>query len=296
MGIPDPLRRALLLQQRADRETIRIMQEALHDIDRQLRILEHTSGVGAKVRRTQLQAARVAMQGSLAGAWKRLGDLIRAEAAEAAKQAARSAAKYDDAFLRRLGLSARQREAYQAGLEAAAQRDVESALNRKIGNAHSLSERVYQSNLVANGTIERRIESALARGLTAREFAKEIRGLVNPNTPGGTSYAAKRLARTEINNAYHRSQIASAQGKPWITGLRWNLSSSHPKIDTCDNLAKGSSKGLESGVYAPEDVPDKPHPQCFCFTEPATLSPAEFERRLRGGDFDAWMRDNIPAK
>lgn len=295
MAAPDPLRRALLLQRRADQETVRILKEALADIDRNLRDLERRGGIGAKVRRVQLQAARMQIHGSLAGAWKRLGDLARAEAAEAAKQASRAAAKYDEEFLRRLGLNTAQRAAYQAGLEEAAKRDVEDALNRRIGNKHSLSARVYDSNLLANRAVDRKIESALARGLTNREFAKEMRSFIRPDTPGGTSYAAKRLARTEINNAYHRSQIASAQHKPWVIGVRWMLSSSHPKIDTCDALAGGNSAGMQPGVYKPDDVPEKPHPQCMCFTEPVTLSPAEFEKRMKAGDFDDWMKNNIPT-
>ena len=292
MAASDPLRRALLLQRAADRATVDIMQNALRDIDRHLKALEGRSGISASVRRVQLQASRAAILRTLADAWRDLGMYVRAQATEAAAQAAKASAKYDKEFLRRLGLNAAQQAEYQAALEATAREDAKQALNRRVGNKHSLSERVYDSNALANRAVERKIESALARGLTAKEFAAEMRGFIRPTTPGGVSYSAKRLARTEINNAYHRAQIASVAGKPWVLGLRWNLSSSHPKVDTCDNLASGSSRGMDAGVYKPGETPEKPHPQCLCFLEPVTMSPAEFEKALTSGGFDDWIRQN----
>lgn len=295
----EPLRRYLQVQREADKRTLAIMRDVLHDIERQMRALEARRGVGAAVRRSQIAAARAAALRATERAWQRLGDNVRAQAAAAAKAAAEVAAKYDDEFLDRLGLSAAEREIYQDGLRQSARLGVENALNRAEDTAgvsrRTLSERVYQSRAWADNLLERRINSGLARGLSAREMAGEIRGLVRPDVRGGVSYAANRLARTEINNAFHLSQINNAKGKPWIIGMRWLISSSHPKPDDCDNIANGGSRGLPAGVYRVDNVPSKPHPHCLCSLEPVSMDPAEFERRMAKGDFDSWQKANIPS-
>lgn len=263
-----------------------------------MQALESRSGIGAAVRRTQIAAARAAVLRSLTDAWARLGNVIETQAAAAALAAAEANAKYDAAFLDALGLSAGERRDYHASLRQSATDGVQRALNRAEDTTgtsrRTLSERVYQSRAFAEGLVERRINSGLARGLSARELAGEVRGLIRPDVRGGVSYAAKRLARTELNNAFHLSQINDVKGKPWVEGMEWRLSSSHPKVDTCDALAKGHSQGLPSGVYRVDSVPQKPHPQCLCTLLPHTLSEAEFEKRMLRGDFNGWASANLP--
>lgn len=294
----EPLRRYLRVQMDADRQTIAIMRGVLRDIENQMRLLEERQGIGAAVRRTQIAAARAAIQRRITEAWARLGNVIETQAAAAALAAAEAAAKYDRAFLDALGLSAGQRREFEAGLRQQAESGVKAALNRAgdtTGTSRrTLSERVYQSRALAEGLVDRKITSGLARGLSAREMAAEVRGLIRPDVRGGVSYAAKRLARTEINNAFHLSQIRNAAGKPWVDGMQWQLSSSHPKIDICNNLAQGNSPGRPSGVYAVDSVPGKPHPHCLCTLIPYTLGEEEFLRRLVRGDFAGWASANLP--
>jgi hypothetical protein len=296
MTLPEPQRRALQRQQEIDREVIRLMQDALRDIDVHLRVLERKSGVGVAVRRSQIAAARAAILRGLTNSWARLGNVIETQAAATALAAAEANAKYDKAFLDALGLSPAEQKEFNESMRQSAKSSVRNAMNRAVspGARQALSERVYGSRALASGFVDRRINSAIARGLSAKEFAAEMRGIINPRTPGGVSYAAKRLARTEINNAFHITQINDVRGKPWVNGLRWSLSGSHPKPDQCDALARGHSQGLGAGVYRPDDVPNKPHPQCLCFLEPVTMSPAEFERRLSRGEFDNWQAQNLP--
>jgi hypothetical protein len=108
---------------------------------------------------------------------------------------------------------------------------------------------------------------------------------VSPTTPGGESYAAMRLARTEINNAFHERQLAGAN-RPGVTGVQWNLSGSHRVPDQCNLFAQRDSHNKGPGVFPVGKVPDKPHPQCFCFLTYVTMKPAEFKRALEQGDFD----------
>lgn len=283
-----------------DRETIRLLRVMLDDLDGQLRRLADREGAGAAVRRVQLASTRLAIASRISETWRGLGNAVEANAARAAAEAARANAGWDADFLARLGFSRAAAAEFAAGAEAAAADAVQRALNRRFDTSgttnRALSGRVYDSSNLANRLVQRRIESALGRGLSNRELAREIRGLIRPDVRGGVSYAARRLARTEINNSFHYSQIQNAMGKPWVTGLRWNLSSSHPKPDTCDSLSQTGSPGLEPGVYRPQDAPQKPHPQCLCFLEPVTMNPAEFERRLRAGEFESWTNSNLPRQ
>lgn len=296
MATPEPLRRYLQVQVAAEKEVIAILNQALSDIEGHLKSLEGKQGIGAAVRRTQISAARSATLRRLVEAWAKVGNVIETQAASAMLAAAQTAAKYDKEFLQRLGLSPAQQRAFQEGLEETSQKAVQLAVNRRFDTTgttkRTLSERVYQSQALVSRQVEAKIESALARGLSARELSAEIRQFINPDVPGGASYSARRLARTEINNAFHYQQVQNAKGKPWVNGMKWNLSGSHPKVDTCDSLARGGKGG--DGVYATGSVPGKPHPQCLCYLTPETVSPAEFEKRLLAGDYSNWTSQNLP--
>jgi len=69
-------------------------------------------------------------------------------------------------------------------------------------------------------------------------------------------YAAKRLARTEINNAFHAQAIADVQEKPWVEHVTWHLSKMHKPIpgDLCETY--------DGQQFSTDLVPLKPHPQC----------------------------------
>src|SRR3954471_23543502 len=108
MTSPDPagpLRAYLRVQRETDRQTIAIMRDVLRDTELQLRELERRPGIGASVRRTQLLAARGAALRATTRAWARLGNVIETQASAAAEAAAEANAKYDKAFLDRLGLT-----------------------------------------------------------------------------------------------------------------------------------------------------------------------------------------------
>lgn len=295
----DPLRRYARVEQKANVQVVQIMRDAMRDIDVQLADLAGREGVGAIVRQTQLSAARVAILRRLGAAWGELGEVIEVQAVAASLEASRANARWDEDLLKRMGLTADQRKAFQAGLEQQTRNAVQMAMNRAwdtTGTTNiTLSERVYQSALHTSGLVDRKVNSALARGLNWREFSNEVKGMINPNTPGGVSYSAKRLARTEINNAFHYAQIQNSNQKPWVKGMRWRLSGSHPKEDVCDRMARDNSADLGPGVYEKTDVPKKPHPQCLCTIIPEVLSEEEFVRRMQSGEFNDYGRQNIPG-
>jgi hypothetical protein len=91
-----------------------------------------------------------------------------------------------------------------------------------------------------------------------------------------------RLARTEINNAFHAMSIQAAQEFPWTEAVEWHLSKVHePQGCKCERYA-------EQREFAKDAVPDKPHPQCMCFVVPKTMGWNSFENQLKSGAFDGF--------
>lgn len=78
-------------------------------------------------------------------------------------------------------------------------------------------------------------------------------------------YHSLVIARTEANNAYLAAHIERAKETPWVRGVKWNLSSSHRIACECEALASQDLYGLGPGVYPPDRVPARPHPNCYCY-------------------------------
>jgi hypothetical protein len=163
----------------------------------------------------------------------------------------------DQQFLReiQLGMPDDVLQTLLPGLHFNALQAANDILSRRT-NGFTLSQRIYrnsQAGVMAVGTI---VDRGLALQLSAREIAAQVRGYYHPSVPGGASYAAMRLARTEINNAHHDTTIRVSKERPWVKGYKWNLSGSHPRPDICNTYA-------DKEVFSTANVPNKPHPQCL---------------------------------
>jgi hypothetical protein len=135
--------------------------------------------------------------------------------------------------------------------------------------------------------VEGIINESLLSGRSAREIASLVHKYINPRTPGGASYAAMRLGRTELNNAFHTTSIRMATDDPFVDRMRWNLSGSHPRPDICNELASAVNRsGWEPGEYSVGQIPGKPHPQCLCFTTTIPISEEAFLRNIHAGKYD----------
>jgi hypothetical protein len=295
--LPDPreyLNATLRTTQALDREVLAILHQARLDTNRMLREIESRTnlGIGASIRREQLQLIRRNLFRQQAATWRRLGDAIRARRFEAASKVVEIGRQMDAVLLESVGGLPDGREIAKAiaGAEIdAAEHAMDRMISRVSGDSYvDLSQRVYNSQVSFGSILDRKVNSALVRGLSAREFSREISDFINPNTPGGVRYAAMRLARTEINNAAHAVAIHSQADKPWVIGMRWRLSGSHPKPDECDKLAKGGPKG--DGIYRKGETPKKPHPQCFCFVTPETPTDNEFLDALINGEYNDYLK------
>lgn len=162
-------------------------------------------------------------------------------------------------------------------------------------NMHRLSLMVYKNLKLATGQVDDAISRALLRGLSAVDFAKTVEQFIKPSVPGGISYAAMRLARTEINNAFHFTQIRYTRETPWVKGYKWHLSGSHGKPDVCNDYADNDGYGAGKGVFPKDEVPGKPHPQCLCYITSEVMSNGDFEKSLRRGAFNDYFKSLAKA-
>jgi hypothetical protein len=277
----DPFKDYLRVQRAYDAKIFKILEDAAKDIEDRLQQLDLKPGIGAKVRAAQLRAAQAEMRAVQRDMWAAIGKTTHAgskAAAEAAQEALDVISRVAYA-----SLAPAAAEVLVDGLKASAQAGI-NALYARVPKP--LSEAVYRNGLVASGKIEEMIQRGIAQGLSAKELAASVYGYVSPTTPGGASYAANRLARTEINNAFHQQQIKTGKESPGVKGVKWNLSNSHPKPDECNQFAERDVNDLGAGVYKANNVPDKPHPHCFCYLTYVTMDPAEFSAALRSGTFD----------
>lgn len=281
MGAVDPRaphRAVLAVQRVSDAEINRLLRTAANDLADAVLANPLDTGVGTALRQAQL---RIQAEEILRALWAGTGRTVtRGRLAAVAR-----AARLGDTQMRELldGLGDDALDAIMRGARAAARMAVERATARLAGEgAYELSQRVYRNYALSRGQVDRLVNSAIARNLGARELAREVRRFVSPNAPGGASYAAKRLARTEINNSFHAMTNNYYTNNPFVDEMRWNLSRSHPRADDCDRYA--------GQTFAPRDVPSKPHPQCFCYTTPEPISAREAARRLDDGRLDNWLQ------
>jgi hypothetical protein len=74
-----------------------------------------------------------------------------------------------------------------------------------------------------------------------------------------------RLARTELQNAFHAGQIEAMKATPGLLGSQWKLSGSHSEPDECNFYAEENRFELGRGVFPVSKIPLKPHPNCLCY-------------------------------
>lgn len=286
-----PLTQYLRVQRDVDRQILAVLRKADADITRELAQLARSNKIGALVRSDQLRLVQGNINRRLEVMWRALGDEV------ATGKAAAAAAAIDSLYPERW-LSAVMPEKDVAYLMRSARDQAGKgleALEARLGYSRiPLVESVYTNGAVASGKVDEIVNSALARGRSAAELAKEVRDYVNPNTPGGARYASLRLARTEINNSFHATQVNEGIKTPWTTAMKWNLSGSHPVPDECNEYAESVHyDGGEAGVFKPEEVPGKPHPNCLCYTTAVTDSRDEFLRKLESGRYDEFLESEF---
>lgn len=288
--MPIPRRTPLITLMRLEAKHVAalntLLGETLKDLDAQIAGMDGKNPITVM----QAKAQRAAMNDFMGRAFDNLEDVTRVGMVEAAGAASLVVSQYEDQLLK-LVLDKKTMAALARSESLRAAAGLEAALKRMQGTSYKpLSKTVYDTKQLASGWVDNTINRALAAGWSRQQLAKELRKSIDPKVPGGVSYAANRTARTEINNAFHASSAERYMNSVIVEGVDWNLSSSHPEGDICDQLADDSP-------YDKKNVPQKPHPNCYCFITPALPTEEEFMEKLFNGDYDGdatWA--DAPAK
>lgn len=276
-----PIQTYARVTQRTDQALLRLLRDASIDAQKVANASGLKKGIGGQVRAAQQRAVVASINSRMRELWESMGHLtIFGE-----KEAARAGVESISWMSKHLFGG---EEALRRSLLAESRAGVEAFIGREE-NIKPLAKSVYRSMSLGQGLVQREIQKALIRGVSADELAKIVRQFIRPDVAGGVSYAAMRLARTEINNAFHFSQIQNSRDMPWVTGYHWHRSGRHGSKDICDEYATRNHDGLGRGVFDKKFVPGKPHPNCLCFITTETVSDSVFERRLRSGAYNQYI-------
>jgi hypothetical protein len=167
-----------------------------------------------------------------------------------------------------------------------------AAVLAKGANNIPLSSQVYKTQALSTGLVNRKVQQGMILGKSAKDIAKDVSGLIKPDVAGGVSYAAMRLARTELNNAFKTAQEERYKDEPWTIGMKWNLSKSHPERDICNEHAEADLHGLGAGVYPVGQRP-KSHPNCLCYLTPEQMEEDEWMDRFIDGEFNDYLDEKV---
>lgn len=281
------LMRYLGVQQKYDAAIANALIDASEDASRRIIELVGDERIGSSARRYQLQLARRAIKETIKVLFNGVYKAIEEGQSEAALAALEAGWQDDKRVLNRLFRNRTDRGRWEDSMRQSAVRGVQAMMVRILGTQRPLSQRVYYTRQLANGSVDRIINSNLASGGSPYELAKAVRSSIRPDTPGGVGYAAKRLGRTEVNNAFHAQAINDVRDKPWVNSVRWHLSKVHvPKPgDKCE-LYDGQ-------IFGKDEVPNKPHPQCMCYITPELDAWDSVESNIIAGLYDSYIDENL---
>lgn len=273
------------VQQAYDKRVLQALQEASIDAKKAVAKYEGKDNISSKVAIYQSALVRSEIRKVVRSLFEGLVPVINAGASDAAEAAAKAALYEDSQVLELLFPDPKERSKFKASFKQTARHGIQAMVTRILEPQWPLSTRVWNSGSIAAGVLDRKINSALARNASAVELAKLVESDLLPQhvkggKPGGTSYAAYRLARTEINNAFHAQSIGQAQDSPWVIEMEWHLSLSHGEEGClCEYYAREQ-------YFDKDDVPPKPHPQCMCYVTSVDTGLDDFASQLKAGAFD----------
>ena len=288
----DTLRRRWLskyarIQGQADTKIRTVLVDAASEAHDRIAVLAQKSTFSAGVRSAQIRLAIQQTRITLNDVFNAVLPIIKTGQGDEASAAVDGLTESDRRYLLAVFRDAPSVKYFVESQRQAARNGVAHAISSVTGADRPLSARVYRSKALANNWIKNTVTAAIVRGDSAADLAKAVRSSIRPTTPGGVSYAALRLGRTELNNAFHATAIEMSKDRPWIDGMRWHLSATHEwqgGDEPCERLS--------GRIFAIEHVPAKPHPQCRCFITPELEAFEVFERNLLAGNYREWTEKN----
>lgn len=269
-------------------ELDQMLTDGAQEIERLLPKLLEKHTTGATIKASQLILVRRELKAFQSALWGDLGRALRQGVEASVLKAAEAALSVLGTALGRRGVAI---PALNAAYVQQAKAGIPAVL-AKAKNGIPLSRQVYKTQALATGQVDRKVSQGLLLGHNAQTIAKSVKSMIDPKVAGGVSYAAHRLARTEINHAYQTAQEQRYVGEPWTKGMTWNLSKSHPAKDICDVYATQNLYELGKGGYPLGKRPDS-HPNCLCYQTPLEEDEEAFIDKFVAGEYNAYIDEKI---
>lgn len=284
------LEKYILVQAGADKKIKQVLTEASIDAYNRIILLDSNGTFSARVRQAQIRMVMNEVRTVTKEIFGEVLQIVKSGQKAQAVQAVNAFAETDKKYLEAVFSETHNKQSvsdFLDGQRTQSQLQIAHVISRITKSEIPLSQRVYRSESLSNNWVQRAVNSSILRGDSARNIAETVRSHIKPTVPGGVSYAALRLGRTELNNAFHATTVAIAEDRPWVNTMQWHLSGTHvPQNCLCERYAR-------LGEFAVEHVPGKPHPQCRCYVTPTLIPLASFTDHLLAGYYRDWTDKNV---
>lgn len=159
------------------------------------------------------------------------------------------------------------------------------ALRQYLNNPDMMYRRYHTVKVLKNGQKKDVVTWRRRRIIDGKvRFVEEPLENVGTGVYRSARKNALRVARTEINAAYHKARNNRWQNEPFVIGQYIHVSPQHPQEDICDEL---------EGRYPKDFDWESWHPQCMCASYPIMIEGEEkkqfYERLMAGEDMTNYV-------
>lgn len=275
-----PIRSFARSSKKTDDDILQLLSKAAEDARKRSKILAGT----ARGSQYALQAAQ--LHQTMRELWEGNGFLTIFGEHDVADAAETAATNLEKRYYSKMPQDVQQM------LEFSARSGLDSYVSRQE-NTKQLSRLVYKNMDLWTGKVDQAVNIGLLTGKSADEIARTVQNMINPSVMGGVKYAAMRIGRTELANAFHQTTIRYSREQPWVRGYKWNLSGSHGRTDICNEYAGDDHANMGPGVFKKNNVPDKPHPQCLCYLTIVGVDDKTFISNFNRGFYNQYLNSRV---
>ena len=169
--------------------------------------------------------------------------------------------------------------------------EVGRRIRQYLNNPDMMYRRYHTVKVLKNGQKKDIVTWRRKRIIDGRvRFVEEPLGHVGQGVYRSARKNALRVARTEINAAYHKARNDRWKNEPFVIGQHIHISPQHDPeedADICDEL---------EGYYPKDFDWDSWHSQCMCTSDPVMISGEErkqfYKRMLNGEDMSGYISPN----
>lgn len=169
--------------------------------------------------------------------------------------------------------------------------EVGRRIRQYLNNPDMMYRRYHTVKVLKNGQKKDIVTWRRKRIINGRvRFVEEPLEHVGQGVYRSARKNALRVARTEINAAYHKARNGRWANEPFVIGQHIHISPQHDPdedADICDEL---------EGYYPKDFDWDGWHPQCMCTSDPVMISGEErkqfYKRMLNGEDMSGYVSPN----